>query len=78
MKTSTLRTSILGLALALVAVTTSPVLAGSRVAVPAQKADDASVAVQLARGVIGQRDVYAPTGETIDLTLDVVASRLPR
>jgi hypothetical protein len=70
--------STLGVALALAAAITSPVLAGSR-SVSMQQASDASApAVQLARGVIGERqaDVYAPTGETVDLTLPVVASRL--
>jgi hypothetical protein len=77
MTTSKLRISILGAVLALAAVTTSPVLAGSRRAVVAQKGDGSALAVELARGVVGQRDVYAPTGESIDLTLNVVASRLP-
>jgi hypothetical protein len=73
MTTSKLRISILGAALALAAVVTTPALAGPRV-VHAERTTD-SAAVELARGVVGQRDVYAPTGETIDLTLNVVASR---
>jgi hypothetical protein len=70
--------SILGAALALAALTSSPALAGSRAA--KSTGEGSALAVQLARGVVGtkQADVYAPTGETVDLTLNVVASRLSR
>ena len=70
------RLFVLGLALALAAVIATPVLAGSRITATVDTSDDA--AVELARGVLGapEADVYAPTGETVDLTLPVVASRL--
>jgi hypothetical protein len=70
------RLFVLGLALALAAVTATPVLAGSRISATLDTTDDA--AVELARGVLGApaADVYAPTGETVDLTLTVAASRL--
>jgi hypothetical protein len=32
--------------------------------------------VELARAVTGQKNVYAPTGETVDSTVVVTASRL--
>jgi hypothetical protein len=72
------RLSILGLVLAFGAVISSPVLAGSRAAAT-QAVDGGSLAVELARGVVGEQaghDVYDGTGERIDLTVPVVAARL--
>src|SRR5688500_13457395 len=72
------RLSILGLVIALAAVVTTPVLAGSRCASEAPR-DDAQLTVELARGVVGNSaprssDTYAPTGESIDLTVTVNAT----
>jgi hypothetical protein len=80
MMTSKTRLAIVGSALVLAAVITSPVLAGSRGARTQHVGDHSAEAVQLARGVVGskQADVYAPTGEIVDLTVNVVASRLSR
>ena len=76
------RLSILGLMLALGALITSPVLAGGR-GKDAGVAGEASLTVELARGVLGNlesrddaQDVYEPTGETVDLTVPVVAARV--
>jgi hypothetical protein len=76
------RLSILGLALALGALTASPVLAGGR-CTSAHADGAAPLTVALARGVVGKpaaqktaQDVYAPTGETVDLTVPVTATRV--
>jgi hypothetical protein len=69
--------SILGLVLALGALISTPALAGSRPTI-ARGSDDGSLAVELARGVVGSQpghDVYEGTGETIDLTVPVVVAR---